>query len=273
MGKSKLSIRIILLLATFTIGSVLHAQVQEVGSVTKLIDDSGFEGSFLAYDLHADRFRAGHSERISKALIPASTFKIFSALVALETAVVFDNSSVIKWDGVIRNRPELNSDLTLEDAFRLSAVPHFQHLVRSIGHERMQHYIDLVGYGNRDISGGNDSFWLEGNLRISPQQQVEFLVRLYRNDLPFRPEVMDTVKSIMGSESTENYVLRSKTGLAVLLAEHNVGWWVGWVEQDEEVTFFAIALEAHSPDASFIPARIGIAREALNSLGVAINRQ
>ena len=262
----------LLVVAVTMLSGAVKAQLVENVDIAKLIDDSGFDGSFLAYQLHADRYEAGHVERINKALIPASTFKIFSAMVALETGVVRDRDSVIEWDGTIRSRTELNTDLNLENAFRLSAVPHFQSLVRRIGHERMQHYIDAVGYGNRDISGGNDVFWLEGNLRISPQQQIDFLVRLYRNELPFRPEVMETVKSIMGSERTTDYVLRNKTGLAVLEGDHNVGWWVGWVEEKDEVTFFAIALESIAPDERFIPARIAIAREALISLGVVIKR-
>ncbi len=247
------------------------AQIEENEAVAKLIDASGYHGSFLAYDLHQDRYRAGHAELTDKALIPASTFKIFSTMAALESGVVENKDSNIEWDGIIRSRTELNTDLSLENAFRLSAVPHFQSLVRRIGHARMQHYIDAVGYGNKDISGGDDIFWLEGELRISPQQQIEFLVRLYRNELPFRPEVMNTVKEIMGSERRPTYVLRSKTGLAVLAETHNVGWWVGWVEQQDEVTFFAIALEAESPDEGFVPARIAIARDALRSLGVLID--
>lgn len=264
--------RLMCILVALWCGGAAQAQVAEDATIAQLIDDAGFDGSFLSYALHADRYRAGHAELIGEGLIPASTFKIFSALVALETRVIEAEDSVIQWDGTIRARTELNADLSLQDAFALSAVPHFQSLVRRIGHARMQHYIDAVAYGNRDISGGDDVFWLEGNLRISPQQQVDFLVRLYRNELPFRPEVMEAVKSIMISERAPDYVLRSKTGLAVLESDQNIGWWVGWVEEEDEVTFFAIALEAIAPEARFIPARIAIAKDALNSLGIAIKR-
>lgn len=272
MNTRKLLLGILLTVGVNSLGVLANAQVEEDASIAKLIDASGFDGSLLAYALHADHYRAGHAERVDKALIPASTFKIFSALVALETGVVENENSVIQWDGTIRGRTELNADLNLRDAFRISALPHFQSLVRRIGHERMQHYIDAVAYGNRDISGGDDSFWIQGNLRISPQQQIDFLVRLYQDDLPFRPEVMAQVKSIMGAEITPSYVLRSKTGLAVMEGEHNIGWWVGWVEQTGEVTFFAIALEALAPGAAFIPARVAIAREALIDLGVELEK-
>lgn len=77
---------------------------------------------------------------------------------------------------------------------------------------------------------------------------------------------------IMGTEHGPSYVLRNKTGLAVLGGDHHIGWWVGWVEVKEEITFFAIALEAIALGEGFNPARIAIARDALNSLGVAIKR-
>lgn len=273
MNTRNIILGVLLVVGANLLDAEAYAQVEEDASIADLIDASGFDGSFLAFELHADHFRAGHAERIDKALIPASTFKIFSAMVALETGVIENENSIIEWDGTIRGRTELNADLSLEDAFRLSAVPHFQSLVRGIGHVRMQHYIDAVAYGNRDISGGDDSFWLQGNLRISPRQQIDFLVRLYQDDLPFRPEVMAAVKSIMGAEITPTYALRSKTGLAVLEGEHNIGWWVGWVEQTGEVTFFAIALEALAPGTAFIPARVAIAREALIDLGVELEKQ
>ena len=242
--------------------------IKEDPALTALVDATGFQGTVLVYDVKAKQYDAGHAERANLPLIPASTFKVFSTLAALESGVIAGADAVIPWDGMVRSRSELNQDLTLQRAFALSAVPHYQEMVQRIGHLRMQHYIDAVGYGNRDISGGDDSFWLEGNLRISPVQQIDFLKRLYENTLPFRPEVMDTTKAIMVSEQTPQYTLRSKTGLAILPGQHNVGWWIGWVEKGEDVTFFATALEAVDPDASFLATRIATARNALVHLGV-----
>ncbi len=249
-------------------GTPASAQVVDDAALTDIVDRAGFTGVFLSEQLSTGAQRAGHAERAATALIPASTFKIFSAMAALEAGVIASEQAVIPWDGVVRSRTELNTDLTLTDAFRLSAVPHFQELVRRIGHVRMQHFIDAVGYGNRDISGGDDTFWLEGALRITPLQQIAFLKRLYRNELPFRVEVMEAVKRMMESERTAAHVVRSKTGLAILNGHHNVGWWVGWVEKGDDVTFFATALEADNPPDTFIPARIDIARKALTSMGV-----
>ncbi|MBD2012873.1 hypothetical protein H6F96_02440 [Microcoleus sp. FACHB-53] len=38
-----------------------------------------------------------------------------------------------------------------------------------------------------------DRFWLQGPLKITPKEQIEFLQRLYRNDLPFSQRTMNLV--------------------------------------------------------------------------------
>jgi beta-lactamase class D len=229
------------------------------------IEASGYTGTILLYNPIAKSWRAGHPQLADQSFIPASTFKIFSALVALEVGVIENIETVIKWDGVTRSRPAINRDLDLKSAFQLSAVPHFQGLVRQIGAQQMQHYIDAAGYGNQDISGGIDTFWLTGNLRISPRQQVIFLTRLYQGQLPFSTPTMDAVKTMMATAIDQDHVLRAKTGWAVLEGNQNTGWWVGWVERGDEVQVFATLLKTTLPGADFGPARLSVTRQALGS--------
>ena len=244
------------------------AMVQELPELRAIVDATGFEGSVLIYDLHNNAYMAGHAEIVDQAFLPASTFKIFSALVALETGVIADKNTVITWDGVQRGRTEINRDLDLQSAFRLSAVPHFQQLVKSVGAQRMQGFINAVGYGNRDISGGIDTFWLTGGLRLSSREQVDFLVRLYRNELPFSEQSMTAVKEMMVTEESDAYVLRAKTGWATLKNQDNTGWWAGWVETADNVYFFASLLHANAPAESFGPARQSVVKESLTHLDV-----
>lgn len=219
-------------------------------------------------ELGAETFGAGHAERVDRRLIPASTFKIFNSLVAIETGVVAGPDTNLEWDGITRGRTELNRDLDLRTAFRISAVPHYQELARQIGPERMQEFIDAVGYGNRDISGGIDQFWLTGDLRISPREQVHFLTRLLRDELPFSPGTMAMVREMMETERTARHLVRSKTGWAVGPDDRNVGWWVGWVERGSDVHVFATVLEATTPDETFGPEREAVTRRVLEELGV-----
>lgn len=248
----------------------LHAQaaVEELPEARALLDASGFTGTTLIYDLNNQRWMAGHAELVDTAALPASTFKLFSSLVALETRVIHGADEMIPWDGVTRSRTETNTDMSLRDAFRISAVAHYQHLVREIGAGRMGVLLREAGYGNMNMDGGLETFWLSGDLRITPRQQIEFMLRLYQDDLPFRPEVIRTVKDIALMEDTSTHKLRAKTGLAEVGDRENTGWWVGWVEKDNNVYFFATLLLAQHPDDTFIPKRISVTREILSQLEI-----
>jgi len=246
-----------------------HAQPQitEHPYIREALDATGFDGSMLIYHLKSDRYLGGHSEAAHIQHIPASTFKIMSSLVALQTGVIADTRTIMPWDGIVRGRAETNADMHMRDAFQISSLPHYQELVRQIGQERMQSAVDAAQYGNQNINGGIDMFWLEGEMRISPAQQIELLNRLYHDELPFAGEVVAAVKDIMVLEQTVDYVLRAKTGLAVLNDDEYTGWWVGWVEHEDEVTFFATVLTARAPDDRFIPSRLSVTRDVLQHLG------
>jgi beta-lactamase class D len=158
--------------------------------------------------------------------------------------------------------------MTLREAFALSAVPHYQAMVRAIGAPVMQEFLDDAGYGNRDLSGGIDQFWLSGGLRISPVEQVGFLRRLYRGRLPFSVHALATVRDIMTTETGNDYRIRAKTGWAVTDRDLNTGWWVGWVEKPDNVHFFASVLQTRSPGGGFGPARLAVVRQTLQAQGI-----
>lgn len=219
------------------------------------------EGSILIYDLQEGAFSGYNAERFKTAFIPASTYKIFNSLVALETGVIADENEVIPWDGKDRDYKAWNQDHTLRSAITYSAVWFYQELARRIGEERMQHYVDEAGYGNQDISGGLDTFWLDGALRITSAQQIDILRRLYHDALPFSQRAMDIVKDILVKEETGAYVLRAKTGWS-----GQTGWFVGYLEQNDDVYFFATTIAIMKDEDN--SAREAVTREVLQHLGL-----
>ncbi len=246
----------------------LAAVGEERTDLRPIIDTTGFAGTVLLYDLRHDRLFTVYGEWADERRAPASTFKIANSLIALEAGVVADETTILPWDGVVRpGQAEWNQDLTLREAFLRSAVPHYQGLARRIGPERMQAAVDRIGYGNRDISGGIDRFWLDGGLGISPQEQLDFLVRLYRNQLSLEVRAQETVKRLMLREETETHRIRGKTGWAIRI-QRQVGWWVGWVERGDDVYFFVTSLVAEQPDPkAFTRARLQVTEELLVRLG------
>lgn len=196
--------------------------------------------------------------------IAASTFKVPHALFALDAGVVRDEFETFPWDSVRRDIESWNRDQDLRSSMRNSTVWVYQGFARKLGEKREREYLRRIGYGNADPSGGVDRFWLDGGLRISAHEQVGFLKRLFRNELPFRVEHQRLVKDIMIVEADRNWILRAKTGWGAR-GDPEVGWWVGWVEWPEGPVFFALNIEMPrgGEDA---PKREAIAREILAAI-------
>lgn len=192
------------------------------------------QGCFMFRDHTHDAIYYFNKDQALHRYLPASTFKIFTSLVALETAVAADEKLVIKWDGIDRNRPEWNEDLDMREAFKRSAVPYFQELARRIGKDNFKHYLDTVQYGNRNMGGPIDMFWLNDSLQISADEQLGMMKRLYFEELPFSERSQRIVRSIMLREETPKYKLYYKTGTGNF-KDSTVYWVVGFVEKMEQV--------------------------------------
>ena len=166
--------------------------------LAKRFADEGTSGTFVGYKVDEYLIVASDKERSGEPQLPASTFKIPNSIIALETGVVGDpDKDIFKWDGVVRSIEAWNKDHTLRSAIAASVVPVYQEIARRIGAERMKRHVDLLEYGNRDIGGGIDQFWLTGGLRIDPVQQIDFVDRLRRGTLPVSTRSQQLVRDIL----------------------------------------------------------------------------
>jgi beta-lactamase class D len=233
----------------------------------KYFDEYDVKGSFVMYDMKGDKYIYYDSARCNVGFSPASTSKIINAIIGLETGVIADENFVIPWDGVKRWLEAWNKDLDLREAMRVSAVPYFQELARRVGYEKLNEMYTKLNYGNMDISGGVDQFWLSGALRITQMQQIDFLKRLYKEELPVSKRSMDIVKSIIVLADTNGYVLRGKTGWSQSDKE-NIGWLVGWVEKGGNVYFYATNVESALENKKFAESRRAITENILRDSGV-----
>lgn len=242
-------------------------------SLLKHFADEGTSGTFAAFKASENAFIVSDDTRSRAAVLPASTFKIPNSVIALDTGVVSDpDKDVFKWDGVTRSIPDWNKDHTLRTAIAASAVPVYQEIARRIGARRMQAYLDAFDYGNRNIGGGLDRFWLTGDLRISPMQQIAFVDKLRRGVLPVSTRAQDLTRDILPVTKAGDGVIRAKTGLTGVtdksMAEgQNVatGWLVGWAEKGDTQTTFALNLDAREP--RHTAARMKIAQLCLADIG------
>jgi beta-lactamase class D len=240
--------------------------------LVKPFRDCFVQGSTTIYDYQHKKWIFSDSVDSKKASLPASTFKIINLLIALETGVIKDENEVVKWVGKTDTtaygyRPEIYKDMTVKEAFEVSAVWVFIELAKKIGNERYQNYLDHCHYGNADLSEKGLDFWNFGPLSISPVNQVEFLVRLYEERLPFSKRNIGIVKKVMISEQNEQYMIRSKTGWSRLDGK-DTGWWVGYVERKDNLWFFAtrISKERSKTNPNFGNCRKEITRNVLRQL-------
>lgn len=242
--------------------------VVERPDLVKIFNKFGVDGSFLLYDAGKDTYTAVNYPRTLKRFTPASTTKIPNALIFLETGTVEDaDRPVLKWDGTRYDFPGWNEDQTLRSAMKNSVMWFYQVCARKAGKEAMQKYYDLFDYGNRDLTGPVDTFWVDGGLKISQMEQVEFLKKLYYYRLPVKKENVDRVKEIIELERTATYRLSGKTGLALRVAP-KIGWLVGYVETKDNVFFYATNIERADLADSFGPARKAITLQILKELRV-----
>jgi beta-lactamase class D len=229
--------------------------------------EANTQGTFAALELNRDRLVMTDETRARSGELPASTFKIPHALIALETGVVADtDKEIIRWDGVTREIPEWNQDHTLRSAMKYSVVPVFQQIARRIGEERMKKYVGDFQYGNRDIGGAPiDKFWLEGNLRITPLEQISFLKRFYQDDLPVSERSLDLVKDILPVETTDRATIHAKTGAVGRDGKLVLGWLVGYAVKGQDVTIFAMNMDLHS--GKDLALRMPAVKSALGKIG------
>jgi len=239
-------------------------------SLEKFFTENNVKGTFGLFDNGKGDFTVYNLSRFKdSAYLPASTFKIVNSLIGVETGRIVDEKMVIKWDGVVRSRPEWNQDLTMAQAFKLSAVPYYQEVARRIGKDTMQHWLDTLGYGSRYAKAKIskiDTFWLDNSVKVTADEQLGLVKKLYFDQLPFQKRTMRIVKDVMVQEKNSNYTLAYKTGWGFRENGNALGWIVGWVIENQHVYFFSLNVEgAHDLDLTNI--RINILKGILIKLG------
>ncbi len=209
-------------------------------------DDCQIEGSTTIYDYNSKKWISSNIYDSHKQTLPASTFKVVNTLIALETGVIQSENDTVFWPGSTDTvkygyRPEIYHNMTVKEAFKMSAGWVYVLLAEQIGKEKYQKYLSKIHYGNVDLTNPDPDFWNFGNFAISPVNQISILVGVYEETLPFKKESFKILKSMMVDEDSEHHVLRAKTGWT-RDGGKDTGWGVGYIETKGNVYFFATRL-------------------------------
>ncbi len=212
------------------ISSCKDTRLKEHKDWGKYFEDKGIKNAcFILRDNNHESVHYYNKKRCTERFLPASTFKIFNSMVALETAVASDDQLQLKWDGVAR-RPEWDKDMNMREAFKVSNLPYYQEIARRIGPGRMQHYLDTMKYGNMKMEGNIDNFWLNNSLQVSADEEMGLLKRMYFAELPISERTQRIVKTMMLMEQTPGYNVYWKTGTGSV-GDKTIYWVVGFAEK------------------------------------------
>ncbi|HXG84645.1 MAG TPA: class D beta-lactamase [Pyrinomonadaceae bacterium] len=240
-------------------------KIEERKDFKRFFDQANVSGGIYIYDLRRNKYLIYDRERFDRQFVPASTSKIIHSLVFLDSGALGNENETIKWDGVKRSVEAWNQDHNLRSAIKVSAVWFYVEASKRVGQVKMQKYYDAANYGNRNTGGFGVDYWNKGDLRITPREQIDFLVRFYENRLPFAPSALATVKDILIQEKTDKYVLRGKTGWSNDYTPQ-VGWYVGYVERGADAYFFATEIDIKK--AADLAKRAEITKNVLRSLRI-----
>jgi beta-lactamase class D len=236
---------------------------------------AGRDGCFEIYDLKAGKMVVRfNADRCALRTSPCSTFKVPLALMAFDAGILKDENSSLKWDGTKYSREAWNRDQTAATWMRDSVVWFSQRLTPQLGMDKVKAYLARLDYGNQDMSGGLTRAWLDSSLLISPDEQLRFWERFWREQLPVSKHAFDMTKKITLVEtSPSGWMLHGKTGSGDLPSVTGVdsglrlGWFVGHVARGDREYVFVTTFTDRVPSGDSRPSG-PIAREiALKILG------
>lgn len=232
-------------------------------------------GCIVVYDLKQNRYTRHNAARCRERFNPKSTFKIPNSLIGLESGVIKDADFLIPWDKQKYPPADWNTepfihwkqDHTLRTAFKYSVLWYYREIAQRVGAQGMKRYVTAFEYGDRNTSGDVDRFWVNNTLKISAEEQVDFLRRLHAGQLPVSRRNAEIVKEIMVQERTDQYTLRAKTGGGNRAENIVLGWYVGYVETRGNTYFFAFNMDGPTYLA-IRDRRIELTKQILAHLGI-----
>lgn len=226
-----------------------------------------YQFAVLIHDLNTGEFSYWNDSLIAIPYTPASTFKIVNSIAGLESKAVADISTPIAWDSVVRSNPKWNHSQDMRTAFQNSTVWFYQEIARRVGAKKMQEYLDAFDYGNKSCKGAIDSFWLNGNLKISMYQQIQFIDKIVNRKLALQSETYDKLEKLMFMKKNGDYSVYGKTGWGEQDST-SIGWLVGYANDGKSKVSFVTLLISKEPTAfDFAAYRKNITFTALKRAG------
>lgn len=207
----------LVLMSSFLIFSCTPNNVKSDAAITKILDSAGVEGCFALMENGSGQFVISDlSTYKDSSFAPLQTFFAIPALVAIDR-------------GYINNTP--NNWVPLDSIF------YYQSIIEKIGRKDVLKVIDSIRYGKGIVSSDLNSFWKDQSLRITPDEQLGLIKKLYFDQLPFQKRSQDIFKKMILKEDNASYQLSYIAGADSTI---NANWVLGYVEENKHPYFFVM---------------------------------
>lgn len=203
-----------------------------------------YDGSFVLFDSEAGTWQIYNKEYATLRISPDSTYKIYDALLGLESNIIKPAQSTMDWNGENYPFEAWNHDQDLNSAMQNTVNWYFQKIDQQAGSDKVQAFFKKISYGNQNTDGDLSSYWLESSLKISPIEQVELLTKLHDNDFQFSTENINAVKDSILLSSSEYGSFYGKTGTGRINGQDINGWFVGFIETGVHTYYFATNIQS-----------------------------
>lgn len=186
---------------------------------------------------------------------PASTFKFPIALMGYDAGFLKTETAprLPFKEGYADWREAWRTDIDPQSWMMESVVWYSQQITLALGMEKFAGYVAAFDYGNHDVSGdaGKDNgltrSWLSSSLRITPLEQVDFVGRFVRRELPVSAHAYEMTEAIIEKHDLPNgWTVSGKTGAGFSVKKDGTanrnrpfGWYVGWATKGDRTVVFA----------------------------------
>lgn len=244
--------------------------VNEDNDLKQYFDEYKVTGCFGQFDNTHGEFTIYNLSRFTDSVyLPAETFDIINASIAIETGVIVNDSArLAPIDPFVGHT--CNYTIPMYEAFRAGCTNWFQELSRRVGQDTLQRWLDSLGYGSRyhrAVIKQTDSFWLDNSVKITADEQLGLTKKLYFNQLPFKNWTQSRIRSMMLVTENNQYKLAYKTGTGTSEKGHTIGWVQGWIEENKHPYPFVLQVESQTTSAELKTSMMSMLDKILKHYG------
>lgn len=207
---------------------------------------NGYQGSFVLYDTNQNAWNIFNIENAKERIAPNSTYKIYDALLGLESGIITPEDSDMTWNGEDYPFDAWEANQTLSSAMKNSVNWYFQSIDSQLGFHSVKSFLQKIQYGNQQTGSDIDLYWTDLSLKISPIEQVNLLKKFHDNEFQFAPQNIDAVKNSILLSSGPKSSLYGKTGTGRIDGKDVNGWFIGFLETADNVYYFATNIQGET---------------------------